>query len=648
MKVHRHHHSRKNERGQTFIPIIMIIGLLLLAVLGVAVDYSQLWAHRQMAQAAADAACQAGAADLYLDAVDSTISGTNGLGSFNWIGTTFDCSTGGSTPPCKYASFNGYSGANVKVTFPASVSGVPALPPALATPVPYIQVTVSDAVPMSFTRMVSSNSTVSIKATAACGVNPVSMPTPLVILHQTASSALSVGGSGKIIVLGGPQRSIQVNSNSTGAVSVGTVDLHLGGPNNTGSDLATFGGPTAQPLGVNLGTTGHYLVHSIPLGDPFLGYSTPSAPSTPGTATPVPFWVNGCPDPNGCVEFTPGNYTGCTASGNISPGAQGCLMLPYTGTDPKFNDVGPDWQANHAYSKGALIHPHSNNGVYLFIATNSGTSGNTAPTTWPQHLCAPQANGTCSGNTQVDGTITWQNVGVINLNKLNTGIFDPGLYFVAANGLNLGNNATARVSTAVGDGSSGVMFYFNTSASVSVTSNSGNAPACTSVTIPDTGASGSPNGCVVSYKINGTVSAAGTQFVSSRALKCPSGPTNPPQLTASVLDGNILLGPCTGTYAAPDGSRGFLFFQNRTVSANPSWGGGGQFLSSGFMYFHSGNGSVCGTSTSCLTLQGGSSSQSYTLGNIVVDELALGGNPQINMILNPTATFQILKPTLLQ
>jgi hypothetical protein len=47
-------------------------------------------------------------------------------------------------------------------------------------------------------------------------------------------------------------------------------------------------------------------------------------------------------------------------------------------------------------------------------------------------------------------------------------------------------------------------------------------------------------------------------------------------------------------------------------------------------------------------LQGGSGSQSYALGNIVVDELALGGTPQINMILNPTAVFQILKPTLLQ
>src|SRR6185437_10729306 len=233
-----------------------------------------------------------------------------------------------------------------------------------------------------------------------------------------------------------------------------------------------------------------------------------------------------------------------------------------------------------------------------------------------------------------DNTITWQNIGVVTLNKLNTGIFDPGLYYVAANGFNLGSNSTARVSTATGDGSNGVMFYFNTSATVGVTSNSGKSSACTSVTIGATGASGSPNGCVVSYRIDGAVSTTATQFVPSRALQCPNGSANPAQVPA-LLDGNILLGPCAGIYASPDGNRGFLFFQNRSVAANPSWGGGGQFLSSGFMYFHSGNGTTCGTNTSCLTLQGGSGSQSYALGNIVVDELALAGNPQINMILNP-------------
>src|SRR6185369_9952411 len=109
--------------------------------------------------------------------------------------------------------------------------------------------------------------------------------------------------------------------------------------------------------------------------------------------------------------------------------------------------------------------------------------------------------------------------GTVVLNKLNTGIFDPGLYYVAANGLNFGNNSTARMSTAAGDGSNGVTFYFSTSASVGVTSNSGKAPACTSASA----GTGSPNGCVVTFKIDGTLSSAATGAVASRSLQCPGG-----------------------------------------------------------------------------------------------------------------------------
>jgi len=358
--------------------------------------------------------------------------------------------------------------------------------------------------------------------------------------------------------------------------------------------------------------------------------------------------MNGCPDPNGCVEFTPGNYTGCL-NATIAPGAKGCLLLPYTGSNPKFSIAAPPWAPGTVFAVGTLIQPTNaqhNSGGFVYVALNTGTSispASAGPNPWNQTVCARQANGSCSGGTQTDGTITWQNIGAVTLNKLSTGIFDPGLYFVAANGLNLGDNSTVRMSTATGDGSNGVMFYFSSSASVGVTSNSGKSPACTSVLLGN----GSPNGCVVSFKIDGTRSSAATGAVASRPLQCPSGSANPPQVPAT-LDGNILLGPCSGTYASPDGNRGFLFFQNRATSASPSWGGGGQFLSSGFLYFHSGSGTTCGTNTSCLSLQGGSGAHSYALGNIVVDKLSLGGNPEINMILNPAATFAILKATLLE
>jgi hypothetical protein len=651
MKITRHRSSQKrsSQQGQTLIPIIIFIGLFLMAMLGVAADYTQVWAHRQMAQGAADAACEAGAADLYLNAVDPAASGAGGLQSFSWIGAGFDCSsTTASTPPCRYATLNGYSGSNVHVSFPSSLPGVATLPSSLATPFPYMEVTITDPVSMSFTKMVGAASTVSIKAKAGCGVTPINVPVPLVILHTSASGALSVTGSSKIRIFGGPQRSIQIDSKDSGALTAGTVDLSQGGPANTGSDLAVFGGPTTAPASVNVGTTGHYLSPAAPFGDPFATKSVPAVPVTVGSVTPVPFAINGCPDPNGCVEFTAGNYTGCNSSGAIQPGEKGCLLLPYTGSGPHFNIAAAQWQANTHYTAGTMIQPvksQNNSNLSVFIALNSGTSGTNAqiPNPWNQTACLRQADGSCLTGLQTDNTITWQNVGVVTLNKLSTAIFDPGLYYVAANGFNLGDNSSVRVSTATGDGSNGVMFYFSTSDSVSVTSNSGKSSACTSAS----SGNGTPNGCVVSFKIDGTRSPLATGAVASRALQCPAGSPNPSQVPAR-LDGNILLGPCSGTYASPDGNRGFLFFQNRATSASPSWGGGGQFLSSGFLYFHSGNGGTCGTSTSCLSLQGGSGAHSYALGNIVVDELSLGGNPEINMILNPAATFAVLRATLLE
>jgi hypothetical protein len=649
MKIYRYRSSqrRSSQHGQTLIPIVIFIGLFLMAMLGVAADYTQVWAHRQMAQGAADAACEAGAADLYLNAVDPSSSGQNGLQSFSWIGADFDCSsTNASTPPCQYATLNGYSGSSVHVSFPSSLPGVASLPTSLATAFPYMEVTITDSVGMSFTKMVGAASTVNIKAKAGCGVTPISVPVPLVILHSSASGALSVTGSSKIHIFGGPQRSIQIDSKDSAALTAGIIDLSQGGPANTGSDLAVFGGPATAPTSVNVGTTGHYISPAAPFGDPFATKSAPGVPVATGSAKPVPFGMNGCPDPNGCVEFTPGNYTGCNKSSAINPGDKGCLLLPYTGSNPHFNIAALDWVQGTPYAAGTLIQPTQNNkGNFVYIALNSGTSISPAKSepNWNQIPCTRQADGACSGGTQPDNTITWQNIGVVVFNKLTTGIFDPGLYYVAANGFNLGDNSTVRVSTATGDGSNGVMFYFSTSATVGVTSNSGKSTACTSAS----SGNGTPAGCVVSYKIDGTRSSAGTGAVASRALQCPGGSPNPAQVPAT-LDGNILLGPCSGTYASPDGNRGFLFFQNRATSASPSWGGGGQFLSSGFLYFHSGNGGTCGTNTSCLSLQGGSGAHSYALGNIVVDELSLGGNPEINMILNPAATFAVLRATLLE
>jgi Flp pilus assembly protein TadG len=650
-REHTNSRRARSQRGQSFLVILIFISVLLLGVMGIVMDYSQIWAHRQMAQGAADAACQAGAADVYLNAIDPAAQGTNGV-DFSYIGTAYNCSTKTTSSPCAYAALNGYSGSNVNVSFPASVPGAPSLGGFGTIANPYIQVKINDSVPLSFTKLFSSSTTFTVSAKASCGLNPVAVPVPLVVLHPTVNGALSVAGAATIKIFGGPTRSILVNSKSTTAVSVGHVDLSQAGPSGTGADFAVFGGPATQPIGITLGTTGKYVYPAAPIGDPWVTVATPTAPATLGTATPVPFAVNGCPDPAGCVEFTPGNYTNCS-TGNIAPGAKACLMLPFGGSNPRFSVGGTNWAPNRPYANGTLILPTPTNpnnpGNFVYqVFGAGGTSAGAQPALWNQTPCLRQPDGTCAGGLQPDVGVTWQNVGKVSTTP-GTGIFDPGLYYIGVNGLNLGSNSTVRMSTATGDGNNGITFYFGAgsppgSDTVSVGANTGHFSACTSAS----SGSGSPSSCIVSYKVDGSISSAATGYVPSPKLQCPGGPTNPTQVPASI-NGNILLGPCSGTYGDSSGkNRGFLFFQNHAKAAQPSWGGGGQFLLSGFMYFHSGTGTTCGTNTTCFTMNGGSGAGAFTLGNIVVDELAMTGNSTLNMILNPSVTYQTLKPQLLQ
>ena len=619
----------RSEEGQTSLIVVVLIGLFLLGSVGLATDYAQIWAHRQMAQGATDAACQAAAADIYLNSIDPNAESTYGI-DLSWLGSSFDCSAKPNSAACRYAGLNGYSGSNVSVTFPASLPGAPPIPPGFGSIAhPYVQVTITDPVSLEFTKVVSPVSTFNVSAKAACGLVPVAVPIPMLVMHGTASGAFSVGGSATFEIFGGPTRSIQINSDSATAVTAGTVNLSQAGPAGTGADFAVVGGPATKPASVNLGSTGNWIAGASPVGDPWVTIATPSEPTgtgSAGKATPVPFTVNGCPDPNGCVEFSGGDYKNCLSNKNaIAWGANGCLM------GPKFSN-GPAWQSNQSYAAGTLIQPaHSrNNGDYIFQAQNAGTSqGGSGPNPWNQTI----------GGSQADNGITWKNMGPIATTPA-TAIFDPGLYWVGAGGLNPDSNTTIRMSTATGDGKNGVTFYFSTTDSINVGSNTGKSPACTAASP----GSGTPNGCIVSYSPAGSTLLG----VPSRVLQCPGGAPNPSQVP-SVMDGNILMGPCSGTYGSGDGkNRGFLFFQNRSVAANPQWGGGGQFLLSGFMYFHYGNGATCGANTTCLTMQGGSGAGAFTLGNIVTDRLSMQGNSTLKMILNPAVSFQILRPVLLQ
>ena len=233
-------------------------------------------------------------------------------------------------------------------------------------------------------------------------------------------------------------------------------------------------------------------------------------------------------------------------------------------------------------------------------------------------------NGICIGTGGCGG-------GIAHASK-NTAIFDPGLYYVN-NGIQLMAHAMVRPGTGAGDGTGGTIFYLT-----------GASNAC----------SGQP-GLICVGSNSGSESI---DLFNTSAVQCPGGAAPDPRLNLpATLPGNVLLAPCTGPYGDPLGQyRGILFFQDRASGAGGGWGGGGGFLLAGSMYFHhcnaAGTGVSCGANptyyNSIFTLQGNSGSASYVLGNIITDNLAMGGTPTINMALNPLAAYNTLKATLLK
>lgn len=324
-----------SERGQAMIVAVLALGIFLLGAIAFGVDIANLWFHRQAAQTAADSACTAGAMDLLVDAT----GGLTNQGNFT-AGTAFDCSGSFKTSPapCQYAALNGYDSTNsspgndVSVSFPgsASVPGVTA-PPAGIAPDPFIRVDVIDHVQMFFSGLLSGSTTQDVRAFAVCGLVLAKSPIPIIVLRLQDPGTLTVQGTPTISIIGGPSRSIQVNSSDPAAVSMGGtggINLECGGNAFTGSDLGVFGGPntvtyasgdcpgtpippgfpTSKGGGFTPGATGAWQ-NSSPIDDPFAQIPAPPQPAN-GTATTVVYKTDGCPDTNGCIEYTAGYYAG--------------------------------------------------------------------------------------------------------------------------------------------------------------------------------------------------------------------------------------------------------------------------------------------------------------------------------------------------
>ena len=301
--------------------VIVAMSIFLFGAVGLAIDGAHLYAERQMAQGAADAAAQAGIRSLFVGTNSSDVydsSSNPGGHGFSTAGA-FTCSPSDPRTPCYYAqTLNGFAGDTVTVDFPtAGAVGVPSSRLSTSDPVNLLRVTISRQVPTSFFSFIGSW-TPTVQASATAAIVNVRAAAPIVITHPTMAGALSMNGNTGITITGGPQQSIQINSSGTnppGAAysgpSSGSVDLSIAGPNGTGGDFGTFGGPATNPGNVNLGSTGTYVAPSYPILDPLASVAAPAVP--PNALTPAPCTTNCGSCPGGastCMEYTPGLYTG--------------------------------------------------------------------------------------------------------------------------------------------------------------------------------------------------------------------------------------------------------------------------------------------------------------------------------------------------
>jgi len=190
--------SRRSEKGQAILLVVLAFGLVLLGALGLAIDGAQLYGNREMAQVAADAAAQAGILSIF----NGTNTGSNAFGS-----AAYTCSTTDATTPCRFARNNGFGGTTadtVFIEFPSSASAVGLDPASLSAsdPVNMLKVTVSRNVTIGMIRMLGAANTASIKAVAVAAIVAVETPTPMIITHPNLPHSLSTNGNTTIQICG--------------------------------------------------------------------------------------------------------------------------------------------------------------------------------------------------------------------------------------------------------------------------------------------------------------------------------------------------------------------------------------------------------------------------------------------------------------
>jgi hypothetical protein len=303
--------KEKRESGQAILLVVLAMSLFMLGALGFIIDGSHLYAQRTMAQAAADAAAQAGMMSIF--------DNTAGAWGAHTVGASFTCGTGDAAAACKYAqsTANGFSLAGDVVTVTPNPAGVAVTGLSSADSVNLLEVTVQRKVNTTLMNLIGSSGA-TIKAVGIAAILQVVSPVPMIITDPISSGSLSMNGSTSITICGGPTQSIQINSSSSTAYTGGgTVDLSHAGPadttgnctTGTGANFGVFGGDATKPGSVQLGSTGKYVSPSSPIQDPLAGVAAPTIPANNGGMGVVATGTDGCTS-SSCYLLTPGLWTG--------------------------------------------------------------------------------------------------------------------------------------------------------------------------------------------------------------------------------------------------------------------------------------------------------------------------------------------------
>jgi Flp pilus assembly protein TadG len=366
-----------NQRGQALLLVLVAMGFVLIGALGLAIDASQYYTHRVMAQAAADAAAEA--------AVMSIFNGTNSAGSAAFsTGSSFTCTTGDARTPCVYARHNGFGSTasdTVTVDFnpTVTVSGVTLSD---TDPTNLARVTISRTLQTSFLRLFGTN-TGTIRAAGTAGIVLANAPIPIVVTHPSLSGAFSMNGTANITICGGANKSIHVDSLSATAVVASnntTVDLSRAGVDDdgtcstgTGASFGNHGGPLTYPGGLLLGTRpGSYLVPSSIINDPLRTIAPPTRPTntgTMGTKTGLANSVNGCPaaPPKACQLYHPGLWpSGINVQNETGVFAPGVYYVENGGF------ANANTNAVMVMSTGLADDPDTGQGILVYL-TGTGT-----------------------------------------------------------------------------------------------------------------------------------------------------------------------------------------------------------------------------------------------------------------------------------